>query len=153
MFLLSSNPFSLHNSLLPCKAAHIVAFKKDLMCRAVDATQTEFSTSALPPAGLEVGLNLQLGKPRAGAPTLTLTVEHAQTCANTTLMRRVWIRGLHADRKTAMSVLLQLLKVFVEPKDEKGVRVVMRMRERGEEGGRYGLTDSYLISASVFHST
>lgn len=50
--LLTNQFFFLNSSLLLCKAA--CSLQKDLMCRAADTTQAGFSTSPLPPTGLEV---------------------------------------------------------------------------------------------------
>lgn len=70
------------------------------------------------------------------------------------LIRRVWIRGLEADRKTTLTCCFNYRAVCLcRAQRRKDLRGLKRMREWGEEGGRYGLCNSYLISASVFHST
>lgn len=90
----------------------------------VNTMQAYFSTSALPPTGLEVSLNPQLRPPQASTLTLALAEELTlapafQPVVITTLMsaNQRLTRGQEDSFVSAASITEQ--PVFVEPKDER----------------------------------
>lgn len=87
-----------------------------------------------PLLGWRSALTPQPRVPQARTLTLALIEELVQALAFQhevimTLMRRVWIRGLHADRKTALTCCFNYRTVCpCRARRRKGVRAVKRMK-------------------------